>query len=292
MGKLPDLDTSNVGFLAYWNAIDQGGVSDIDPSEVTSASNVTGYTLYDNGIEGTINLTKYATWPYDYPLWDFADITLREANFRAKEDGWVIVWIDDSDYFGQNGVNGASQGGIENSLETFTGQYDVVSWGCTEENNENRVGTKISLNQNRLERAVNELQAEFSNSGSISYSSSDVALTNYAFTSATTTTVMSATHSDGSLTVGFQYTNGTTMHYAVAAGYGHITDSGGASVAYDWGGTQFMYEQDNGPAHSFAHGTYDLVANDEVPNASTEYTGTASSARIATVQPTLITVWE
>lgn len=89
MAELPDIDTSNVSHIAYFNAIDDGGVTTIDPEEVTSAPGIQDYTLYDNGLEGTFNLQE------TYDDISLADSTVfPEATFRVKSDGWMVVYLD------------------------------------------------------------------------------------------------------------------------------------------------------------------------------------------------------
>lgn len=77
MSDLPDLDTSQVSYISYWNVIDDGGVSSFDPSDVLTDGNIQEYTLYDNGI----HIDRYSTgW--------------REIQARVKSDGWFIAYLD------------------------------------------------------------------------------------------------------------------------------------------------------------------------------------------------------
>lgn len=80
MATLPDIDTSQVSFIGYWNAIEQGGVDEAnwDPMDTSSYSNVQTVESYDNGIQGDVTLPNNG----------------RTARYRVKTDGWVVAWID------------------------------------------------------------------------------------------------------------------------------------------------------------------------------------------------------
>lgn len=80
MATMPDLNLNEVGVMAYWNIEDAGE----DPETVNwgeMASAFDEYTIYDNGIIGTME-------NYDGTDNDF--IT------RAKSDGWVVTYVGDS----------------------------------------------------------------------------------------------------------------------------------------------------------------------------------------------------
>lgn len=83
--SLPDIDTTQVSFISYWNVLVHGvgdsGPDSWDPSTVTSAGIVNSYTSYSNGVEGTLSL----------------DHGRNDAKFRAKDDGWMVVYIDRSE---------------------------------------------------------------------------------------------------------------------------------------------------------------------------------------------------
>lgn len=147
--SLPGLDTSNIGFIAFWNHLDNGA-SDIDPSETTGE--LSSVTEYSNGVQGerSVNFNRLAN---------------RTVRCRVKSDGWIIAWIDrtDADFTGGSGQHG---------------QHDIV-YDWTQEFNYN------TLDQNILERQINVLYNALSNSGQATYNPSDVALYNYAYPDAT-----------------------------------------------------------------------------------------------------------
>lgn len=98
MADLPDLDPSNIGFLAYYNVLDNGDTSDSNwnPEDVTSYTSdsddteVTNYTIYDNGVDGELNHYK------DFGVQSTEDRshagTTENVSFRAKSDGWVLLY--------------------------------------------------------------------------------------------------------------------------------------------------------------------------------------------------------
>lgn len=90
MAELPDIDTDEVSFIAYWNAIEQGDVpsDDWDATEVTSYGDVSGHSTYDNGVEGSLNFGNS-----------------RSGNFRAKSDGWLVVTLDDTEEVSKGQTN-------------------------------------------------------------------------------------------------------------------------------------------------------------------------------------------
>lgn len=240
---LSDIDTSQVSFIAFWNAIDSGGVSDIDPTEVTSEPNIQDFTLEDNGVDIT----------YQDPTLGHA----RQYNARVKEDGWFVVWIDRSATFAVNQGN-----------ET-AGPWDVL-------NNWTRGGT-AALNQNILERTINRLQAELSNSGSITYDPADVGLYNFEYPDATTMTVLAHDEgSDGSIANRtFQYTSSITRDYWVfvaACGGGDDTGENNRSASVVWqpSGVNVTMASDNGPGWG-SWGARDLLDNGDIPDALTTY---------------------
>jgi len=247
MSDLPDLDTSQVSYVAYWNAIDQGGAGQIDPSEVTSASWITSTTLYDNGVGGQAKL----------PAGD------RAAGFRVKTDGWFVAYITRAETFSQQ--NGSPP----------AGHYDVVhDW--TDSTSQSDFG-----GQNSLERLINQLYRELSNSGTITYNTGDVGLYNYQI-SATTSTYLEwqfqgSDFGSKSATPSFQYTNDTTIQYAAAIGAGYVDSNSfdKHSRVYwpDSNGTKVMEAQDSNNNEEYGYGSLDLVAQNEIPNAGTEYGG-------------------
>jgi len=185
MADLPDLNKNDISFIAYWNAIDQGGVSSIDPSEVTSASEFTGGVYYDNGIEGYFTLTNG-----------------RQATVRIKNDGWLIAYLDTEESYATE----------VSDVDLIRGHHDLIhDWDTSD--------SAGSTSPNTLTRAVSTLKDEFSNSGSMAYGDSQVSLYNYQFSGATTTTHLSFRKQVGNkpkYNLGILWTAGTTRHRHIA----------------------------------------------------------------------------
>lgn len=243
---VPALDTSTASFVGAWNATEHG-VSDIDPNEVVSASGVSSSTLHDNGVSGTIDPN--------------ANNANRDMTFRVKEDGWFTVHIDRRDNFARN------QG------SNPEGQYDVVhNWGSAV----NNLDPADPVNQNSCAQAINSLQNELSNSGSITFQFSDVALYNYDYPTATAFDIISGIVQGGQ-TMEFSYTSGTERLYEVVLGSGR-QDS-------------FSYELDfpdgNTLASQFSLGAADNISEGNTPDAGTVYQFTSpnlnSMTGVATV---------
>jgi hypothetical protein len=93
---LPDLDTDTVGWISYWNHLDNGA-DDIDPFAAESA--LTNPESYSNGVQG---------------LYDWNGENWR---VRVKSDGWIIAFLDagepvvkESAYWSTNNLSPADSG--------------------------------------------------------------------------------------------------------------------------------------------------------------------------------------
>lgn len=189
MATLPDLDTSQVSNLAYWNVISDGGLAAdlLAPDEVLSSASVSNTIVYDNGVSGDYTLSNG-----------------RVAKFRVKSDGWFVVYIDRTL---DRGLNLPSRP---------EGPYDIIGW--------NEGGININpLSQNQLERAINDLFTELSESGGATYNSPDVGLFNYRYPSAVGVTGMSFTDSINSInsssTANFTVTAETVFKSGYVTGF-------------------------------------------------------------------------
>jgi len=188
MTTLPDLNTANVGYIAYWNAINDGQVGSINVSDTLSNSNITQYTLYDNGWVGR----------YRCP-------TGRVLSARVKQDGWFIVYTDRT-----------------NSFTTHTGSKPVGYWDIVNDWSA-QDGSTQTMTNNSFERSIHSLQSNLSNSGTITYNPTDVKLYNYQYPNAGTSSIMSVQdnkHDYGSRPATFTsdviYTDRVTLEYASA----------------------------------------------------------------------------
>lgn len=207
MATLPDLDTSNIGFCAYWNAIDQGGVGSIDPEDALSDGNINDYTLYDNGWEAT----------------SYTSVTGREFKIRCKSDGWFVAYMDRSENFT------VTTGSPDNAR----GPWDLA--------NDWTQGANSNFVSNSLSEAIRSAASNLGNWGSITFNHSDVGLYNFEFSSATGITGMSSAAStsyeqgDQSQTSGVLYTSGTTINWATAFANNGQTDFEGSTITSNTG---------------------------------------------------------
>ena len=239
MADLPDLDTGNISYVAYWNAIDDGGVNSIDAEDALSDGNIQSYTLYDNGFECT-----YETF------------TGRNCTARVKSDGWFVAYFDRSGSYGESG-----------NADNLRGYWDLANaW--------NSPGNS-TLGNHTLERVINSLQANLSNSGAVSYSSDDVALYNYAHPESTASTLGSIYHGTTTLSKSgeFSYTSETTIHAAVAFGSyeadGTYQDQHQGTLFFD--GTQFMQSGSNDRDDQH-YGALELLNDGYLGSSGTAYT--------------------
>jgi hypothetical protein len=148
---LPDIDTAaeNIEYLAFYNAISQGDVGQIDPEEMLSNESLLNYQLFDNGWHGQYQAGH------------------RTVEIRAKTDGWVVAYLTREREFAA-GVN-----------EPPAGSWDIVqNWATWEEPNSGSPPTDSQpiqpLSRNRLERAIHDLLSELSNWDLINYTPSAV----------------------------------------------------------------------------------------------------------------------
>lgn len=184
MATLPDVDTSDVSFLAYWNILEDGGLGrdSIDPDECLDDNGITEYTLYDNGFEADYNADNH-----------------REITVRVKTDGWFVAYMDRRSTFATN---------VED-YEDIEGPWNIG--GAFPE--------AYGVDGNILERAIDSLRDQISldDVESVDYSSSDVGLYNYEVEDATTFTLMTVDGKD--INVGYSYTEDTNIDYHINAGW-------------------------------------------------------------------------
>lgn len=225
MSTLPDIDQNNTSYAAFWNAIGQGGVSNIDPLEVTDDSGVIEYDLYDNGLEGKYNVSRW-----------LGQKDNRECFFRVKDDGWVVAYFDSTRNFEQN--EDSDFGGDVSS--TVKAVYDLMyDWTYINYGDSGPYGNGYnSIENNTLERTVNSLYSQFSNSGNMNYSSSDVGLFVFDIDGPTNVTQLDKLEVFGGTSINedveFTYTDPTTFYEGYVTGYvGIETGFGFGSLNFD-----------------------------------------------------------
>lgn len=240
MATLPDLDTANISFIAYWNAIDSGGVGSINPEEALAEPNITSYTLYDNGFEG------------QYDLSGITVASTQTATVRIKQDGWIIAYFTPGESFVQS-----------TRTNIPSGSYDLINDWTDESANADGQNHTLSL-------IIDNLASQLTNYPSMTYDIEDVGLYNYEYPTATTVTILSEKIGNNSgSTVGFTYTTGTTRHYHVITGSGVADwDNAGDYFSIYYNGNEVAYKENDNRRYV---GTYDVLANSTAPNPNTEY---------------------
>jgi hypothetical protein len=195
---LPALDTSDISFIAWWNAFDHG-VSSIDPQDTTGV--FAASESYSNGVQGTVEV-------------GFTAQSSRLFNARVKDDGYIIAWLD------------RSRGTVDTRLSPggsdYQGPWDILNdW--TDDVSDN-------LTQHNAERVINRLYSSLSNSGSITYNPSDVALYNYEFPDATNFDFVTQgdRNWNGSFTIG----SSVTLYRGFLAGA--VADSQSETSSLTW----------------------------------------------------------
>lgn len=249
MSTLPDLDTANISFIAFWNAIEDGGVPAIDPEEAVSANGVESVDTYDNGWEG-----------------DYAIPGGRNARVRVKKDGWIVA------YMGRDRNYGLA-GSTETAASDFYGPFQVMGDWTTP-------ATLASIEQNSLERAINNLWTALSVSADGTYSSQAVGLFNFEYPTATAITVfsdVSGTGDPGTASGSFMFTDPTTLHVVDAVA--NVSTDGGlspdrhATVTFD---TVTMIDTGSDAQYHRAFATVDGLGDMIVTDPETDYQLTAN----------------
>jgi hypothetical protein len=186
--NLDDLKTNNVGWIAYYNVLDNTSVTDVSPSETASlVSDNDNISYFDNGV--VVN--------YNGP-------TRSEYIIRFKNDGWITAHMKRAN------VNNAGNDGV----------HDIVDW------TKYRTGSlKNNVLERSIKNALSQLSNWSSiQSG---YKASEVGLYNYEYETSNVTLLSEDARDagDGSYNIQFQYTQETNVARAVAAGKAESYDS-------------------------------------------------------------------
>jgi hypothetical protein len=282
MATLPDLDTSKVGMIGYWNATNHG-VSEIDPMDALTYTDITEYTQYDNGIQGKIKIQRVSegTSPSvvrrDYVGNQPSGPKNIEFNFRMKSDGWILVWTDRTNQYGIDW--------FRNNTEGYRGYYDIIdSWsalGFIDGTNDLRLNynhsrTQIeeikNLPETELSDEIQTLQSKLSNSGNITFNHSDVGYYCYEFPNANRMALAFETYDNG-IDGGISYTSDVTKKYHACIGMYARNKDGLFSDEEDeylsFAGKKLV----NIPidTREYGIGNFDVLANNLTPNSGTTY---------------------
>jgi len=187
---LPDINTDNVSWIAFWNHLDNGA-SSITPSDATSAMDSSD--SYSNGVEGIITVS-------------FSNISNLDIAVRVKDDGWIIAWLDRTEnYYSNNSL-----------LNAKHGQQDIFGdHSGSPKGGANDIRTQF---QTILERRVKELRDALSNSGASTYNASDVSHYNYLHPNATNIDFGYAANSNATQDADVSPSASTTIYGGVSYG--------------------------------------------------------------------------
>jgi len=242
MANLPDINTADVGIIAFWNAHDHlaGGPDTIDPTDCTGI--FTSYSVYDNGIYGYADPNAKG--------WGGSG---RHINLRVKNDGWIIAWIDRTNTFGYpNKIKG------DFGESGYKGYYDIIyDWidQYASTNNISFISYLISLLYNAL-----------ANKASFTFSNADVGHYCYEFISANVITIASSIMViNGNVLSYFQYTAGTNVYHASVSSSGY--SAWGTSLS-QFAGNNIINITLSG---QYRHGSADVLAKGWIPNSLVDY---------------------
>lgn len=237
MANLPDLVTTDIGIIAFWNAKDHWtgpGANTIDPTNCAGVFD--SYSVYDNGIEGHKALGSG-----------------RYFHARVKSDGWMVAWIDRTNTFAYPNKVAADFG------ETgHRGYYDILyDWFAA---------ALISSTYTTTSHLISLLYNALTNKGDFAFAAADVGHYCYEYSEANVLTLCAVFNKTGNV----QYTTGTIMYYAAATGRA-VTDNAAHSCKF--AGNTLM----SGPTGGVAKfGVGDIVAEGWMPNPLTNYPLSAS----------------
>jgi len=215
MAILPDLDPTQIGVIAFWNAhdhrVDPTSGAVIDPTDVLGV--LDSYTLYDNGIDGMIN--SYGP--------------MSNINVRVKNDGWIIAWVDRTNTYQQ----------IADPY-TARGYYDLIyNWKqkYTSYDGTNYSITNITTDTNTLIEIINNLYNQLSNKANFSFVKSDVGTYCYEFPDISTITFADKVNNGSAQANYYLYfkwiiTSGTSVKYIALVGSGSPSLAPGPRVTF------------------------------------------------------------
>jgi len=243
--NLPDLEPTDIGIIAFWNALDHWlgtGEKSIDP--IDCASVLDSYDVYDNGIQGWKALGSG-----------------RHINARVKSDGWMIAWIDRTNSFAYPSKSTDNFGATAHK-----GYYDIL-WNWI-------TGGNISSTKTTLSHLISLLYNALSNKDDFGYVDEDVGHYCYEYPDANVLTltdiytyVYGCCYKTSSKTGYIQYTGGTTLYYAAVTAYTSATNKSDNYSKAEFDGHLLAESNPN----QIRAGTADLIAEGWIPNPLTSY---------------------
>lgn len=235
MASLPDLDTTNIAFIGFWNFLDHSSETSLDPSEVLAHKNVESYEKYDNGVQGTMTAIGHG---------------YRTVEFRVKADGWIMVWFKRS------------------SENYYTNQNPEPSYADLISNY--RAGSVDTFPTTTLTRSINALRSQLSNGGTATFNHGDCGHHSYEFPNANTWTMMAeGGRNYGYLSAGLSYSGSTTRHYHAVLGATNYSSANGDDVCKcGFEGVTLAQEDYNSDQST---GVVDVLADNLMPASNTVY---------------------
>lgn len=237
---LPDINTDEVGWIAFWNHLDNGA-SNINPQ--TAGSALDGYDEYSNGIEG------YKTVTYQWK-------TDRQVRARVKDDGWLVVWFDRAEQ--ENLDQGKNADNVDGPWDIFT------DWSYGDRDNEMLNGWDGSGDNALLDLLAN-LHSALDTSGGATFSRGDVGHYHYLAPGATTLTALHNYNRGTHGTYDFTPSSSVTISKCWVAG---VNGYGGGTYDLHWDNTG----ADVWMAYDKGVGTREAESRGEVnPGEKTQY---------------------
>ena len=267
MANLPDINTADVGIIAFWNAHDHlsNGADTIDPTDCTGI--FTSYSVYDNGLNGYIDPNAKG--------WGGSG---RYINVRVKNDGWTIAWIDRTNTYFYPSKLSTDFGESEHK-----GYYDIL-WDWFQ------YSANINSSYSTLSNMLYRLYDALSNKASFGFASTDVGHYCYEFTNANVLTLLDhqVPSGSGTITAYVQHTTGTTIYYNAIAStvYGKTSHSANAYFAdHQIAGTIC-------DPSCVRYGTADILSENWSPDPQIDYdVDTYAAALGATAHSAILILW-
>lgn len=259
MANLPDINTANVGIIAFWNAEDHKTAGVADPTDCTGV--FTSYSVYDNGLDGYITLGSG-----------------RHFNCRVKNDGWCVAWIDRTNTFGHPTLEASAFG-----ESGYKGYYDIL-WNWFQ------YSANISSTLTTLSYIISLFEAALETSGDFTFATTDVGHYCYEFPDANVLTLLGhrLPSGSGNVTAYLQYTNGTIIYYNAIAStvYGMLSHAG---KMYFAGNTIASTSCD---PQCVRYGTASILDENWAPDPLTEYAVLGHAAALgATAHGVILILW-